>query len=310
MYHHITTYHRAALAALLRAGLTQKEAAKELGIDPSTVSRELKRNPRDDGIYDARSAGRKTQARRTISKERYRKIENDTVLATSIEGLLRATYSPEQITATLKSISPPTIYTWIKHTRPDLQQYLRRRGKRRRRYGTAQIPSRYQAAKRSIDTRPPNIGRRRRLGDWEGDTARGGNRISALLVYTERKSRYLMGVPLAQATGDIVRMETKKLFTKKPLHTITYDNGSEFSLWQFIERDLHTTIYFAHAGHPEERGSNENGIGLLREFFPKGTNFDPAMKNLVKQALYLINHRPRKCLGWRSACEVFGEGCC
>lgn len=310
MYQHITTYHRAALAALLRAGLTQTEAAKELGIDQSTASRELKRNQREDGVYDARTAGKKARERRGTAKEQYRKIENDTVLTTSIEALLQATYSPEQIAMTLQVISPPTIYTWIKNVRPDLKKYLRRRGKKRRRYGTAQVPSRYQATKRPITTRPALIEKRSRLGDWEGDTARGGNRISALLVYAERKSRYLMAEPLTRATADVVRTVTKRLFRNKTIHTITYDNGSEFALWQFIERDLGITIYFARAGHPEERGTNENGIGLLREFFPKGTGFGPSMKSELTRVLHLINHRPRKCLGWKTACQVFGEGCC
>jgi IS30 family transposase len=310
MYHHITTYHRAALAALLRSGLNQKEAAKELGVDPSTVSRELKRNPRTDGIYDARSASRIARERRDTSKQETRKIENDAALATAIEALLKNTYSPAQIAATLRAVSCPTIYAWIKNMRPDLKKHLRRRGKKRRRYGTSQVPTRYQAAKRPLSERPAIVERRSRLGDWEGDTARGGNRTSALLVYAERKSRYLIGSALTRATGDDVRRTTRKLFKGKPLHTITYDNGSEFAHWQFIERDLHIKIYFARAGHPEERGTNENGIGLIREFFPKGTDFDPSMQTELERILYLINHRPRKILNWKTACQVFKRSCC
>jgi IS30 family transposase len=310
MSHHITTHDRAALAVLLRAGLNQKEAATELGKGASAISKELKRNARDDGVYDARSASRMARARRDTARQSTRKIENDPHLARAIETLLRNTYSPAQIAATLGTVSHPSIYAWIKNTRPDLKKYLRRRGKKRRRYGTSQVPTRYQAAKRPISERPAIVERRSRLGDWEGDTARGGDRTSALLVYAERKSRYLIGAPLLRATGDDIRIATRKLFKGKPLHTITYDNGSEFAHWQFIERDLNIKIYFARAGHPEERGTNENGIGLLREFFPKGTDFDPSMQSALTRALHLINHRPRKVLEWKTACQVFGGGCC
>lgn len=309
MFHHLTTHQRAALAALLRAGLTQTAAADELSIHQGSISRDLQRNRGRDGRYDARSASKLAEERRKVSKQAGRKIENDPALQKIIETLLKNTYSPEQIAATLQTVSHPTIYTWIKESRPDLKRYLRRRGKKRRRYGTAQVPSRYQAAKRPLSERPTNASGRFRIGDWEGDTARGGNRTSALLVYADRTSRYLLAAPLERATADTVRAATKKLFKGKVVHTLTFDNGSEFALWQFIERDLDIKIYFARAGHPEERGTNENGIGLLREFFPKGTDFGPFMQPALTRALYLINHRPRKVLGWKTACEVFG-GCC
>lgn len=310
MFHHLTTHERAALAALLRAGLNQSEAAEELNKGKSAISKELKRNVREYGTYDARIASKKARERRTNAKKHTRLIENDPVLAAQVTELLQRSYSPEQIAATLQTVSHPTIYAWIKDSRPDLKQYLRRRGKKRRKYGTAQVPSRYQAAKRPLSERPPNASDRSRIGDWEGDTARGGNRTSALLVFADRTSRYLLAVPLERATADAVRLATKKLFKTHPVHTITFDNGSEFALWQFIERDLNIKIYFARAGHPEERGTNENGIGLLREFFPKGTNFGPLMQSALVRALHLINHRPRKVLGWRTACAVFKGGCC
>lgn len=309
MFHHLTTHQRAALAALLRAGLTQTAAARELGISQSSVSRDLQRNSEQDGRYDARSASKMARNRRVASKQSEGKITGDKLLQETIESLLKKTYSPEQIAATLKSVSPPTIYDWIKNSRPDLKRYLRRRGKKRRRYGTAQVPSRYQAAKRPLVKRSVYASQRIRIGDWEGDTARGGNRTSALLVYADRTSRYLLAAPLERATADAVRAATKKLFKGKVAHTITFDNGSEFALWQFIERDLNTKVYFARAGHPEERGTNENGIGLLREFFPKGTDFGPFMQSALTRTLHLINHRPRKVLDWKSACEAFG-GCC
>lgn len=310
MYRHITTHQRAALAALLRAGLNQKDAAEELGVSPSTVSRELRRNAREDGVFGARSASKNARLRRESSKQEQRRIENDASLALSIEMLLRNIFSPEQVAQTLSGISHTSIYTWVRRSRPDLKNYLRRRGKKRRRYGTKPLPSRYQAAKRPLATRPANASRRSRIGDWEGDTAKGGDRKSALLVFADRKSRYLLAVPLLRATADAVHLATKRLFKNKPIRTITFDNGSEFALHRSIEEDLNIKVYFARAGHPEERGTGENGIGLLREFFPKGTDFGPSMQGALTRALYLINHRPRKCLGWKTACKVFKGGCC
>lgn len=310
MPHHITTHQRAALAALLRAGLSQKEAAEVLEKGASAISKELKRNARDDGVYDVRSAGKKARDRRKDAKKKERVLENDPSLAASVTTLLRQSYSPEQIAKTLHVISHPTIYAWIRDIRPDLKQYLRRRGKKRRRYRTKLLPSRYQAAKRPLTERPIKASNRSRIGDFEGDTAVGGNRISALLVFADRKSRYILAALLIRATADAVRMATKKLFRNKTIHTITFDNGSEFALHRAIEEDLHIKVYFARAGHPEERGTGENSIGLLREFFPKGTNFDSSMQGALTRALYLINHRPRKVLKWKTACHVFGGECC
>ena len=309
MYEHIKRDQRAALAALLRAGLSQKEVAEELGVDQGTVSRELVRNADHDGRYDARSASKKARERRSNSRKKTRVLENDTNLACTVESLLKLTLAPEQIAQKIGGISHRAIYAWIKRSRPDLKKYLRRRGKKRRRYGTSQVPSRYQAAKRPLTERPVCVENRSRLGDWEGDTARGGDRISALLVYADRKSRFIIAEPLERATAEVVRSTTKKMLRGKPLHTITFDNGSEFALWQFMEIALRIKIYFARPGHPEERGTGENSIGLLREFFPKGTCFSKAMKSAASKAVWLINHRPRKCLGWRTSCEVFGACC-
>jgi IS30 family transposase len=310
MSHHITTHQRAALAALLRAGLNQEEAACELGKDSSAVSRELRRNPKEDGTYDARIASKKARERRKNAKKSSRMLENDPALAAEVIKLLHRSYSPEQAAVSLGTLSHKAIYSWIKRSRTDLQKYLRRRGKKRRRYGTKPLPSRYQAAKRPLAERPARASNRSRIGDWEGDTARGGNRKSALLVFADRKSRYLLAAPLERAPADAVRLATKRLFRTNPVHTITFDNGSEFALHRSIEEDLRIKVYFARPGHPEERGTNENGIGLLREFFPKGTDFHPSLQPALTRALHLINHRPRKVLGWKTACQIYKKACC
>ena len=309
MYTHCTRDLRAALAALLRAGLSQAESARRLGIHPSTVSRELRRNKERNGSYDARTATTAAKKRRKQAKLDTRRIENDPVLVRRIIRLLKQTQSPEQVAKTLKNISHPTIYAWIKDTRPDLKKYLRHRGKKRRKYGTKDTPSRYQTAKRPLAERPARASNRSRIGDWEGDTAKGGDRLSALLLFADRKSRFILAVLLSRATADAVHAATVKLFKNLPVHTITFDNGSEFALHRAIETALEIKTYFARPGHPEERGTGENSIGLLREFFPKGTVFDVSKKRSLVRALRLINHRPRKVLGWKTPCQVFGRCC-
>ena len=253
-------------------------------------------------------ANHHARARRRAAKHTARIIESDPGISGYIEGLLRRTLSPEQIGHVTREASHTTIYAWISRTRPDLKVCLRRRGKKRRRYGTARVPSRYQAAKRPITERPSVVASRTRLGDWEGDTARGKEK-SALLVYAERKSRYVVAQSLSRATADTVQHETKQLLDGFPVHTITDDNGSEFALHRMVEQDLDAQVFFARPGHPEERGTCENSIGLLREFFPKRTDFSTITSRQVSDALWLLNHRPRKCLSWRTPCEVFGYCC-
>lgn len=306
MYHHITREQRAVIAALRRHGERSAEIARILGVHRATVGREIRRNGGPG--YAVSLAQRRVRTRRRNAQRKLRIIESDPGVAVFVERLLRRTFSPEQIARVTREASHTTIYSWIRRSRPDLKRCLRRRGKRRRRYGTARIKSRYQAAKRPLAERPDIVADRSRIGDWEGDTARGQQK-SALLVYAERKSRYLVARTLPRATADAVQRETTRLLAPYPRYTITDDNGSEFALHRSVEQCLGTTVYFARPGHPEERGTCENSIGLLREFFPKKTDFATLTRRQVSDALWLINHRPRKCLSWQTPCKVFGYCC-
>lgn len=309
MYTHHTRDRRAALAALLGAGYTQVNIAHEIGVDPSAVSRELARNANADGSYDARRAERKARERRKHAKLSSRSIEGHRMREAMIEALLAAHHSPEQIAGAFDISTHTTIYAWIERSRPDLKCYLRRRGSKRRKYGEARIPSRFQAAKRPIAKRPKIVEQRQRIGDWEGDTARGGDRKSALVVHAERTSGFVAAAALPRATADAVHETVRRMLKHVPVETITYDNGSEFALHKMIEKDLHARVYFARPGRPHERGTCENTIGLLREFFPKGTRFDTLPNSAVAGAVHNLNHRPRKRFSWKTPCQVFGHCC-
>jgi IS30 family transposase len=210
-------------------------------------------------------------------------------------------------------ICSETIYQFIYEEKPEWQQYLRqKKGKYRRRWGTKQKEKeREEGKKKRIDTRPFMVETRERLGDWEGDTIVGGEKTTGILTHTERKSGYLLGDLFLKKSAILIREKTVKRFRSVPenkKHTLTYDNGSEFSDHERLERFSGIDIYFAWPYHSWERGTNENTNGLLRQFFPKKMMFGTLRQKDVNRVVSLINHRPRKRLGYLTPYEVFVEG--
>lgn len=306
MYHHRTRDERVALAALLGAGYSQRGAARELGISQSSVSREIGRNPASDGSYHAARAQRRARERRRQAKVAYRKIENDPVLETRIRARLHPLVSPEVI-ARDESVSHETIYAWLSRSRPDLEHLLPQRGKKRRRYGSKRTAKQgWTRQVRPIELRPAGAERRSRTGHFEGDTIRG--RRGALLTLTDRKSRFEIAVKIAQRCDAVHAALVRR---KAGLHarSFTFDRGSEFALWKMIEQDTNTTVYFAHPHAPWERGTNENANGRLRRVFPKQFDFGTITQRDVNAVVRVMNHTKRKCLDWRTPCEVFGRCC-
>ena len=293
--------------------MAQKEMADRLGLPPSTVSREFTRNGGRIG-YDAKKADAAARRRRRESKRRTKKLLTDTALRSYVERKLLLSWSPEQIAGRMeleigRHICHETIYSFVYEEKAEWKKYLRqKKGKYRRRWGTKEREQkREEGKKRRIDTRPDVVGTRERLGDWEGDTIVGGERTTGILTHVERRSGYLFADLLKRKTAEAVRVKTVRRFADVPALTITYDNGSEFSLHEMIERDTAATVYFAYPYHSWERGTNENTNGLLRQFFPKKMMFGTLRQKDVDQAVSLINHRPRKRLGYLSPHEVFVE---
>lgn len=304
-HHHLSRDERVSLAALVRAGHSQSECARILGVHRSTVSRELKRSPQE---YRVAVANKHARAQRHGSKRDSRRIENDSRLGQRIVKLLKSGRSPEQISKEIGDISDDAIYDWIKRSRKDFAVLLPQRGKIRHRYGkdTGEVQG-WTKLVRNIAERPRIVERRTRTGDWEGDTIRGRDRAK-LLVHVDRKSRFIVAQIMPNGSADITHHLTVRSLRKFPCHTITYDRGSEFALWKMIERDTGATVYFANAHHPWERGTSENSNGLLRRFFPRGTPLGTKLQKDIDKAVRLLNHRPRKCLNWKTPCQVFG--CC
>ncbi len=206
-------------------------------------------------------------------------------------------------------ISDDAIYAWIERSRKDLAVLLPQRGRVRHIYGKDRSePQGWTKSVHNIATRPQIVERRARVGDWEGDTIVGRDH-ARLLVHVDRRSRFIVARIIPSGSADVTHAAIVASLKRLPCRTITYDRGSEFALWKMVERDLGARVYFANAHHPWERGTSENSNGLLRRFFPKGTPLSVHLQGNVAKAVRLINHRPRKCLNWKTACQVFGHCC-
>jgi len=321
-YKHFKPSQRNELSILLRAGHTQAEAARLLGKTASAVCQELKRNPANTKTgYDAGLAKERAKQVRIEANQRFRKIEYNIWLRTYIVRNTKKYWSPEQISGRIKKmwpnlknrhISKDSIYTFIYEQRPDLVRYLRcQKGKYRRRYGTKiREKQREKLKKKRIDKRPKIVEKRKRIGDWEGDTIVGQEKTMHILTHVERKSGLLMADKLDRATAELTNIKTIKRFKNIPKnkkYTITYDNGSTFAAHKMIEINTGLDIYFAYPYHSWERGTNENANGLLRQFFPKKSAFAMVTQRQIDEACKLINNRPRKRLNYLTPNEVFHQ---
>jgi len=320
-YTHITSFQRNELSGMIQVKAKQKDIAKVLNKNRTTIWRELQRNKVDNKTgYDARLAKLVTKERRIKANSRFKKIDNDEWLKIYIEKKIKIYWSPEQISGRLKEdwpkdrskyISKDTIYKFIYTERKDLVKRLRcQKGKYRRRYGTRiREKKREEMKKKRINERPEVVEIKGRIGDWEGDTIVGKDK-SHILTHVDRKSGYAMADKLTRGLAELTRIKTQERFNRLPKnkrHTITYDNGSTFADHELIERNTGINIYFAFPYHSWERGCNENFNGLLRQFFSKKSSFANIKQEDIEKAVRLINNRPRKRLNYKTPIEVFYE---
>jgi IS30 family transposase len=226
-------------------------------------------------------------------------------------------WSPDQIAGRMRRefvrrpgrrISRQTIYNWIIRSGEDREYWegFLRFGPRRRSEETrGKLPSVV-----SIAGRPRIVDLRRRYGDWEGDTLVGRARHSGLLTLVERKSGYLQTGRVANLQARTVsRVARRRLQDLPPdlRRTMTFDNGKEFADHEWITAHTGIAIYFAEPYRAWQRGSNENTNGLLRQFFPKGTDFAEVSHHEVARVTTLLNERPRKRLGYRTPAQLLAK---
>jgi len=307
-YSQLTWEQRYQIKALLDIECTQTEIAQTLGVNKSTISRELRRNRGQRG-YRPKQAHETAMERRsqkdltTINSETWQQVEEK----------LQMDWSPEQISGWLKknqlpSVSPEWIYQYIyadKRADGTLHKHLRCQKKRRKRYGKYDrrgiIP-----ARQSIEVRPEAVDLRERLGDWEGDTIIGKGHQGAVVTLTERKSRFTLVRKVAQKSAELVAQAVIDLLSwVQPIETLTSDNGKEFAAHQMISNALLIGFYFAHPYASWERGTNENANGLIRQYLPKERDLTSVTAQEEIMIMDRLNLRPRKCLDFRTPYEVF-----
>lgn len=311
MAHHLTLEERDRIAQMRHRGANQKEIAQALARSPATISRELRRNGTGND-YFAAGAQQRAEQRRS-ERPLVRKMDHRQINEVVRSGLTHE-WSPEQIAGRLaqqhpdrpdRRVSAQTIYNWIERDdyREHWRSFLRRRGKRPYR---RKKPTTGDAAR--IDQRPEVIERRLRLGDFEGDTVLGPAGTGGLATLVDRKSRYTIVVKIRSKEADHVHQKLKqrlKELDAERRRSITFDNGTEFARCHRLERHLGMQLYFADPGCPHQRGTNENTNGLIRQYFPKGTDFRDVSHHEVRAVENLLNNRPRACLDFHTPAEVF-----
>lgn len=316
-YGHLTIEEREQVSRMHYAGASRRAMARELGRSPSTISRELRRNG-SGSDYSAVTAQRRA-ARRRRGRPLVRKLDDPRLNEAVRHGLGRR-WSPEQIAGRLPIDHPrdagmrvahQTIYRWLRADpvrerlfAPQLRHRgrYRRRGRLERRGGIA--------GRRSIDERPREADARSRHGDWEGDTVAGRGGSGAIVTCVERRSGYLVTAKMADLRAATLNRAAGRAFRAVPAalrRTLTVDNGKEFSAHPRLSRGLGMPTYFAHPYNSNDRATSENTNGLLRQYFPKGTDFRDVTHPALACATQQINDRPRKRHNYLTPLEVLTQ---
>lgn len=311
-YRQLTLEQRYHIQQCCRSGMSLTAIAKSIGCHKSTISREIKRNTGQRG-YRYQQAQRFTAQRHQYKPKAFKLTDE---VKQWIVTLLNQALSPEQICGYLKrvqelSLHHESVYRFIYRDKAEggvLWQKLRIASKsHRKRYGASQRRRGQIPNRTSIDDRPALINNKHRIGDCEGDTIIGKDRKSALCTIVERKTQYIRIIKLdskhAQPLAERVSSALSDI--KSKLHSITFDNGLEFAAHRYIAKELAVQTYFAHPYASWERGLNEQINGLIRQYFPKGTDFNSVSEEEIKRVEEALNNRPRKSLGYKTPNELF-----
>jgi transposase, IS30 family len=320
-YKHFTIEEREYIQQALWEKKSLRSIAEHLKRSPSSVSREIKRNaPEQRKVYTPRLAHEKALKKRS-SRGREVRLKNDTVRSYVVEHL-KLGWSPEQIAGcierdTRETISHEAIYQYIyaqiyregygylKPGKEDLRMHLRRKQKRRHHHGLRKPQKLERIQGKSIELRPDIVSLRSRIGDWEGDTVESCHHKPGINTLVDRRTGYVLITRVRDKTSAST-VEAMKRLTTFPCYTVTLDNGPENTNWQDMESLLQISVYYAHPYHSWERGTNENTNGLIREYFPKGTDFTDISDEEIGRVECILNTRPRKRLGWLTPLEAMG----
>lgn len=325
-YHRLTAGEREEISRMLAQGYSFGDIARFLDRSVSTISHEVNNGGCNRYTYRAARAHRRAQRRARKRKLWKRKMVLLLTLRRYVHAKLRLRWSPEEIAYKMvreypldmtMRIAPESIYSYIYvlpkgALRKELLLCLRRERKRRhKRKQEKMMESKGKIQDMiSIEERPAEVADRVVPGHWEGDLLVGKNRQSFLGSLVERTTRTTILIPLKNKTAEEVRKAFAKEAKKIPSHmrlSLTYDQGNEMAEHKLFIKETQMQVYFAHPASPWERGTNENTNGMIRQFFPKGTDFSKISRREVKHVQHLLNGRPRKVLDWSTPYEVFNS---
>lgn len=317
-YTRLNFEERIKLTVYKESGISLSEIAQKLGRHKSTISRELQRFPYS---YTADKAQKEAQ-RKAGTRHDSKRLDTNKALYREVYNLLKKRWSPPQIVAYLKQryandkhmqLSHESIYTYIYllprgALRKELVGYLRQHKKSRyRRKGSRDkrgtIPDMI-----SIEERPAEVANRSLAGHWEGDLIIGKGHKTAMGTIVERKTRTVILVPLKNKDASSVRKAFERELKRLPaqmLRSLTYDQGTEMTEHKLFTANTKMKVYFCHPASPWERGTNENTNMLIRQYFPKKTDFSTITRKEIKRVQHELNERPRKTLNWLSPKQVF-----
>lgn len=310
---YLSADERIRVADLHRAGEGVRSIARQIGRSPSTVSRELRRNAGEDGSYRPYAAERAAVAR--MARPRERRIATDSVLHDTVVGLLAKRWSPEQVSHELhfrfagersRQLCTESIYQAIYDPAMEVSRPSRRRRRRRRSRGEC----RHERVNgmSMITERPAEVEGRQVAGHWEGDLIKGAANRTAIGTLVERKTRFVMLLHLGDRQGaDAVNAALQAKLCGLPAglrQTVTWDQGTEMAGHRQVTASTGAGVFFCEAHSPWQRGSNENINGVLRDYFPKGTDLSIHTAADLERVAAEVNARPRKTLGWRTPAEL------
>lgn len=325
-FKHFSIEEREKIQELLWQNTSIRAIAKAIGRCPSSVAREIDKNIPLKRSYKPRVAHERALEKRT-RRGRKMRLKNGFVRR-YVEGGLKAGLSPEQIAGRLhlehpnESISHEAIYQYIynrvhrngcgdmKIGYHDLRKYLKRRHKRRGQRGMRSVQRIFRPKGPSIDDRPKEVETRKTVGHWEGDSVISKKSKVGLNTLVERKTGLVFITKIKDRTSTSTKEAVIKrlsVLPKKIRKTLTSDNGVENFSYDQVQTEIGILWFFAHPYHSWERGTNENTNGLIRWYFPKGTDFATISDEEIKAVETALNNRPRKRLGWKTPLEAFNE---
>ncbi len=316
MSKHLTQEQRYYICIQIANFIPKNKIAKHLGVNKSTISREIKGNQRNTGDYDSSYAQKKALLRRSraSASKSFKQITKR--IKSYITEKLELGWSPEQISGRMrvdlrKSVCCGTIYSYIKHDRRNgvkLFKLLAHKG-RKYKYGSGNKV--HIVGRVDISLRPKIVEKKIRIGDFEIDTIVSAKNTgkSCLLTMVDRRSKITFIRKTSDKSANQIQQALEDIYlqTAMPIQTLTSDNGTEFANHQSISENIACDFYFARPYRSCDRGLNEHTNGLIRRYLPKGTNFDIISIEAIRQIENSLNSRPRKSLNYRTPNEVIAK---